>query len=175
MAHVIAISSTAPLSVSVSTTRKQLFAVFLGSAVLISVVIITIILCFVDRLHKKLSKKNSSSKCNGHAYNLGNGKRIASSSPSKTQFGYDDDSPTHHYTNLKTLQPVMIVASSASQSSSSSNDSTTRINTAQNRLINPTYSYTAIGTSDELMPMDLDEGDDEDDVNSGIQLMMTTV
>ena len=68
----------------------------------------------------------------------------------------------------------MIVASSASQSSSSSVDSTTRINTAQNRSINPTYSYTAIGTSDELMPMELDEGDDED-VNSGIELMMTTV
>lgn len=173
MAHVIAISSTASLSVSVSTTRKQLFAVFLGSAVLISVVIITMILCFVDRLHRKLSTKNSSSKCNGHAYNLGNGKRIASSSPLKTRFGYDDDSPTHHYTNLKTLQPVMIVASS---SSSSSVDSTTRINTAQNRLIKTTYSYTPIGTSDELMPIELDEeGGDDEDVNSGIELMMTTV
>ena len=176
MAHVNSISSTSPLSVSLSTTRKQLFTVFLGSAILISVVIITIILCFVDRLHKKLAKKNSSSKANGHAYNLGNGKRIASSSPSKTRFGYDDESPTHHYSNLKSSQPV---ASSSSQSSSTSVDSTTRINTAHNRMINPTYSYTAIGTSEELMPMELEEeaaadGDDEE-VNSGMQLMMTTV
>lgn len=174
MAHVNSISSTSPpLSVSVSTTRKQLFTVFLGSAILISVVIITIILCFVDRLHKKLVKKNSS---NSHPYNLGNGKRIASSSPSKTRFGYDDESPTHHYSNLKTSQPAV---STSQSSTSSSIDSTTRINTAQNRMIHPTYSYTAIGTSEELMPMELEEsGDDDDDdeeVNSGIQLMMTTV
>lgn len=175
MAHVNSISSTSPLSVSVSTTRKKLFTVFLGSAILISVVIISIVLCFVDRLHKKLAKKTSSNKTiNGHPYNLGNGKRIASSSPSKTRFGYDDPSPTHHYSNLKSSQPV-------ASSSSSSVDSTTRINTAQNRMINPTYSYTAIGTSEEIMPMELeedeagDDADDDEEVNSGVQLMMTTV
>jgi hypothetical protein len=50
-------------------------------------------------------------------------------------------------------------------SSLTSVDSTTRINT--------TYSYTAIGTSDEFMPVELN--DEDDDYNSGIELMMTTV
>jgi uncharacterized protein with PQ loop repeat len=173
MAHVFSIqtsSSSSSISVSSFTTRKQFFAVFLGSSILISIVLITIILCFVDRLHKKFQKKKSLIKTN----NLANGKRIASSSPIKSRFCYEDDSPTHHYTNLKSLQPIVIVASSSSQSSSTSVDSTTRTNIINNRTINSTYSYTAIGTSDELMPVDFDN-DDNDDMNSGIELMMTTV
>jgi hypothetical protein len=180
MAHVFSIQSTSPtspLSVSSLITRKQLLAVFIGSSILISIVLITIILCFIDRFHQKFPKKKSLIKTNGinnhHPYNLTNGKRIASSSPIKTRFCYDDESPTHNYTNLKSLKPVIVVATSSSQSSSTSVDSTTRINTANNRTINTTYSYTAIGTSDELMPVELN--DEDDDYNSGIELMMTTV
>ena len=183
-AHVFSIPSSqtsspqskSSLSTSSLTSRKQVFAIFIGSSILIFIVIITIILCFVDRLHKKTTKKNSSIKTNGihnhNAYNLTNGKRIASSSPIKTRYCYDDESPTHNYTSLKSMRPVIVIATSTSQSSSSSSttDSTTRINTARNRAMNTTYSYTPIGTSDELAPVDFD-----DDMNSGIELMMTTV
>jgi fructose-bisphosphate aldolase class 1 len=170
MAHVYSIqssSSSSSISVSRFTTRKQFFAVFLGSSILLSIILITSILCFLDRLHKKFRKKKSLIKTN----NLVNGKRIASSSPTKSRFCYEGDSPTHHYTNLKFLQPVIVVASSSSQSSSTSVDSTTRMNTTHNRTTNSTYSYTAMVTSDELMP----DNDDNDDMNSGIELMMTTV
>jgi len=181
MAHVFSIQSTStlsPLSISSLTTRKQFFVVFIGSSILISIVIITITLCFVDRLHKKkMKKKKILNKTNGinnyNAYNLANGKRIASLSPIKTRYCYDDESPTHNYTNLKSLKSVIVVASSSSQSSSTSVDSATRINTAHNRTMNTTYSYTPIGVSEELMPVEFD--DDNDDINSGIELMMTTV
>ncbi len=180
MAHVFSIQSTStssPLSISSLTTRKQFFVVFVGSSILISIVIITIILCFVDRLHKKMKKKKILNKTNGinnyNPYNLANGKRIASSSPIKTRYCYDDESPTHNYTNLKSLKSVIVVASSSSQSSSTSVDSATRINTAHNRTMNTTYSYTPIGVSEELMPVEFD--DNNDDINSGIELMMTTV
>jgi hypothetical protein len=176
MAHVFSIqsvSTSSPLSISSLTTRKQFFAIFIGSSILISIVIITIILCFIDRLHKKTKKKKNLNKTNGinnyNPYNLANGKRIASSSPIKTRYCYEDESPTHNYKNLKS---VIVVASSSSRSSSTSVDSATRINTAHNRTINTTYSYTPIGISDELMPV---EYDDNDDINSGIELMMTTV
>jgi hypothetical protein len=166
MAHVLTVQT----STSSFTSHKQYFPIFIGSSILMFIVIITIILCFVDRLHKTTKKKKSSNKSNGMLnHNLTNGKRIASSSPIKTRFCYDDESPTHNYTSLKSLKPVIVVATSSSQSSSSV-DSTTRYNTALNRALNTTHSYTAIGTSDELMPQDFD-----DDINSGIELMMTTV
>jgi hypothetical protein len=180
MAHVSSIkssSSSSPVSRQSLTTRKQIFTVFIGSSILISIVIITIILCFVDRLHKKMKMKKSVNKTNGinnHSpYNLTNGKRIAISSPIKTRYCYDDDSPTHNYTSLKAMQPVIVVASLSSQSSSSSADLTTRSNTAHNRAMNTTYTYTAIGTSDDLTPVDFD--DNTEDISSGIELMMTTV
>jgi ribosome-binding ATPase YchF (GTP1/OBG family) len=179
MAHAFSIQSlqtSTSLSISSLTSRKQFFPIFIGSSILISIVILTIILCFIDRLHKTTKQKKSSKKSNGilnhNSYNLTNGKRIASSSPIKTRYCYEDESPTHNYTSLKTLKPVIIVAPSISQSSSSV-DSTTRHNTAQNRALNSTYSYTAIGTNDELMPLDFD--DNNEDINSGIELMMTTV
>jgi hypothetical protein len=179
MAHVFSIqsvSTSSPLSISSLTTRKQFFAIFISSSILISIVIITIILCFIDRLYKKMKKKKILNKTNGinnyNPYNLANGKRIASSSPIKTRYCYEDESPTHNYTNLKSLKSVIVVASSSSRSSSTSVDSATRINTAHNRTINTTYSYTPIGINDELMPV---EYDDNDDINNGIELMMTTV
>ncbi|CAF3170627.1 unnamed protein product [Rotaria sp. Silwood2] len=157
--------------------RKQIFAVFIGSSIIISIIIITIILCFVDRLYKKTKKKKSSMKLNGiinHSpYILTNGKRYANSSPFKSRYSYEDESPTHNYTSLKSMKPIIVVASSTSQSSSSSVDSTTRVNTTHSRIMNTTYSYTPIGTSDELMPIEFE--DNIDDIHSGIELMMTTV
>ncbi|CAF1594482.1 unnamed protein product, partial [Adineta ricciae] len=61
-----------------------------------------------------------------------------------------------------------------SSQSSSSVDSTTRSNTARNRSFNATYSYTPIGTSEELTPVDFDD-EPNDGVHSGVELMMTTV
>ncbi|CAF1303773.1 unnamed protein product [Adineta steineri] len=170
-------SSKYSLLLSSLSTRKQFFAIIIGTSIFLSIVIILLILYTIDRLHKKINKKKSLIKTNGLStcpYNLANGKRIASSSPLKTRFCYEDDSPTHNYTSLKSMKPI-IVAGSSSQSSSSV-DSTTRMNTAHNRSLNVTFSYTAIGTSDELTPVDFDDDDiNNDGVHSGIELMMTTV
>ncbi|CAF1220075.1 unnamed protein product [Rotaria magnacalcarata] len=161
-------------------TRKQIFTIFIGSSILIFIVIITIILCFADRLHKKIKSKNSLIKTNGminrSPYMLTNGKRMANSSPIKTRYCYEDESPAHHYTSLKSMKPIIIVASSSSQSSSSSSfvGSTACGNTAYSRVMNTTCSYAAIETSDELMPIEFDD-DNHDDIHSGVQLMMTTV
>ncbi|CAF3484503.1 unnamed protein product, partial [Rotaria sp. Silwood2] len=110
---------------------------------------------------------------NHSPYILTNGKRYANSSPFKSRYSYEDESPTHNYTSLKSMKPIIVVASSTSQSSSSSVDSTTRVNTTHSRIMNTTYSYTPIGTNDELMPIEFE--DNIDDIHSGIELMMTTV
>ncbi|CAF5119130.1 unnamed protein product [Rotaria sp. Silwood1] len=164
--------------------RKQIFAIFIGSSIIISIIIITIILCFIDRLYKKTKKIKKTSiiklnDINNHSpYILTNGIRYINSSSYKSRFSYQDESPTHNYTSLKSMKPVIIVPSSSSQSSSSSVDSAIRINKTHNHLMNTTYSYTPIGTSDELMPVDFDDNNNnnnDDDIHSGIELMMTTV
>jgi hypothetical protein len=48
MAHVLTVQT----STSSFTSHKQYFPIFIGSSILMFIVIITIILCFVDRLHK---------------------------------------------------------------------------------------------------------------------------
>ena len=158
--------------------RKPIFAVFIGSSIIIFTVIITIILCFVDRLYKKAKNKDSVIKKSGiinqSPYNLSNGKRIANSSPVKTRYAYENKSPSHHYTNLKPVKPIIVIGSSSYQSSSSSSvESATMSNTTHNRIRNGTYSYVAIGTNDDLMPAEFDHNND--DIHSGIELMMTTV
>lgn len=112
---------------------------------------------------------------NHSPYILTNHKRVTNPSPIKNRFSYSGQSPTHHYTSLKPMKPIIVVASSSSQTSSSSSSvgSTTCGNTGYSRAMNTTYSYTAIGTSEELMPMEYD--DMHEDLNSGIELMMTTV
>ena len=150
--------------------RRQFFVIFVASSLLLSIILITIVLCFVDRLHKRFQTKKSNEFYRPNHSHVVNGKRIANSSPIKSRFSSDDDSPTHHYTNLKTLKPVIIIASS---SSSTSIDSVTRLNTEHNRILNSSYSYTPIATSDELMPMEYDDATEEN--MSGIELMMTTV
>ena len=76
------------------------------------------------------------------------------------------------------MKPMMVTSTSSSQSSSSSSssvDSTTGgVRRMHNhRVLNTTYSYTAIGANDELMPTEFD--DNNDDIHSGVELMMTTV
>lgn len=180
------------LSLQTLKARKHILAVFIGSSILISIVVITIILCFVDRLHKKMKTKKSLIKTNGiinHSPYLGaSGKRLANSSPLKSRFCYDDDqSPRHNYTSLKPIKPIIVVASTSSHSSStassassssatsssSSVGSTTHSRPTHDRTMNTTYSYAAIGTSDDFMPTEFDEH--TDDIHSGVELMMTTV
>ena len=79
----------------------------------------------------------------------------------------DDDSPTHNYTSLKCLQPLIAVAGSSSSPSSSSDS------TFQNRTMTSTYTYTAIGTHEDFKPGDID--DRQTHFSSNIELIMTTV
>ena len=158
--------------------RKRLFIVFVALSILSAMILIAALFCLVDRLNRTIQRKKSSLKSNGllhqSPYQLANGKRIAKSSPpGKLRHGYDGDneSPTHNYTSLKCLQPIVVVASSSSPSSSL--DSTTRSNTTQNRTMNSTYTYTAIGTTEELTPLDFD--DPQVNLHSDVELMMTTV
>lgn len=159
------------------SSRKQIFAVFIGSSILMFIVILTMVLCFIDCLQKKNKHQSHSSlgKPNGitrHAsITVANGKKIHSSSSlsnTPTNF-YDDLSSSKH--QYKTLKPVLVIASSTSHSSSSI-DSTTRANTAHNRAIANTYTYTALSTSEDFLPVDFDENIMND---HGIELMMTTV
>jgi hypothetical protein len=165
MAHAYAIPSSSISSPlfqysSSFSPRKQMFAVFIGSSILIFIVVLTMVLCFIDCLQKKSKQKANVSimKINGNSLSLPNGKLSPSIKPKDF---YDD-----HY---KSLKPNIVITSSMSHSSSSI-DSTTRANTAHNRAITDTYTYTALSTSDDLLPVDFD-----DNINNGIELMMTTV
>jgi hypothetical protein len=159
------------------SSRKQMFAVFIGSSILMFIVLSTMVFCFIDCLHKKTKQKSklSTLKTNGinhpNSIPLTNGKHHF---PIKSKNFYDDNSSTHHYKSLKTVQPVIIIPSSNSHSTSSI-DSTTRANTAHNRAITNTYTYTALSTSDDLLPVDFDENINSAMDDTGIELMMTTV
>ena len=154
-----------------------MYIVFIALSILSAMVLIAALFCLVDRLNRTMQRKKSSLKINGllhqSPYHLANGKRIAKSSPGKPRHGYDDDneSPAHNYTTLKSLKPIAVVACSSSPSSSL--DSTTRSNATQSRTMNSTYTYTAIGTTDELAPLDFD--DQQVNLRSDVELMMTTV
>jgi hypothetical protein len=138
------------------------------------IVVLTMVLCFIDCLQKKPKQKPNISlmKTNGHVNHhsppLPNGKLTP---PIKPKNFYDDHSSTHHY---KSLKPTIVIASSMSYSSSSI-DSTTRANTAHNRAITNAYTYTALSTSDDLLPVDFDDNINSAMDDNGIELMMTTV
>lgn len=157
------------LSLSAFTSGKQMLIVTVAGSLLLTIVIISMCVCLVDRCRRKSNKRHPLIKTNG----LANGKRIASSSPLKTRLCYEDDSPTHRYATGKSMKPIGVVAGSSSQSSSSV-ESSARMTNTHERSFNPTYSYTAIGTSDDLTPMDFDD-EYNDGMHSGIELMMTTV
>jgi hypothetical protein len=171
MAHAYSIQSSSissPLfqyssSISSLSSRTQMLVVFIGSSILMFIVILTMILCFVDCLRKK-PKQNSTHismvKTNGiNHHPLTNGNH----SPSNN---------SKSFKSLTNTKPVIVIATSNSHSSSSI-DSTTRANTAHNRAITNTYTYTALSTSDDLMPVDFDDDSAMD--NNGVEYMMTTV
>jgi hypothetical protein len=179
MAHAYAIPSSSISSPlfqysSSFSPRKQMLAVFIGSSILMFIVVLTMVLCFIDCLQKKTKQKPNISlmKTNGHVNHhsppLPNGKLTP---PIKPKNFYDDHSSTHHY---KSLKPTIVIASSMSYSSSSI-DSTTRANTAHNRAITNAYTYTALSTSDDLLPVDFDDNINSAMDDNGIELMMTTV
>jgi hypothetical protein len=149
---------------SLISSRKQIFAVFIGTSILMFIVILTMILCFIDCIQKKTKQNSHISmiKTNG----INNNNQNSTILPIKQKNFYNDTSSTH-YINLK---PVIVIASS-----NSSIDSTTRANTALNRAITNTYTYTALSTSDDLMPVDFDDNINNIIDDNGIELMMTTV
>lgn len=185
MAHAYTIPSSStfsplfPYSSSFSS-RKQIFAVFIGSSILMFIVILTMVLCFIDCLHKKnkhpstASFGKTNSITNHTSIALTNGKKLHSSSSlsnSPKNFYDELSSSTQPY---KCLKPVLVITSSTSHSSSSI-DSTTRANTAHNRAIANTYTYTALSTSDDFLPVDFDDHINQAMDDNGIELMMTTV
>ena len=120
------------------------------------IVLLTMVLCFVDCLQKKTKQQHS---------NLSK-----QQSTLKPKNFYDDHSSICQYKTLNILKPTIVTATMSSSSNSrstSSIDSTTRANTAHNRAITSTYTYTALSTSEDLTPVDFDD--------NGVELMMTTV
>ncbi|CAF0939092.1 unnamed protein product [Rotaria sordida] len=191
MAHAYSISSSSissPLfqytSIPLLSTRKHIFVVFIGSSILMFIVILTMVLCFIDCIHKSNKQKShklSMIKTNGinnhNSIPLTKGKYYFILLSIKTKNFYKDNSSIDHYKNLISTtktKPIIAVSSSNSHSSSSI-DSTTRANTAHNRAIANTYTYVALSTSDDLMPTDFDDNINSNFDNKGIQLMMTTV
>ncbi|CAF0828535.1 unnamed protein product [Rotaria sp. Silwood1] len=194
MAHAYSISSSSissPLfqytSINLLSTRKHIFAVFIGSSILMFIVILTMVLCFIDCIQKNTKQKNnklSIIKTNGINHHntipLTKCKHNLTVSPTKTTHFYKNNSSTPHYKSLISTpktKPTIAISSSNSHSSSlsSSVDSTTRANTAHNRAMTNTYTYVALSTSDDLMPADFDNNTNNDGDNNGIELMMTTV
>ena len=176
---------------SLLSTRKQLFAVFIGSAILMFIILSTIVLCFVDCQSKKNAQTRSEQKkkrktttnismvsLNGLNHScstsLSNGKPLSISSPMNRENYYEN----HQYKNLIPsipVTPVVVLASSHSHSLSSI-DSTTRANTAHNRtLTTNTYTYTALSTSDDFIPGEFDDQFQQMMDQNGIEYMMTTV
>ncbi len=198
MAHAFSIptssSISSPLfryssSVSSLSTSKQMFAVFIGSSVLMFIVILTMVLCFIDCLQKKTKQNRNLSMIKTNGFNnhnsipLTNGKYSLTPLPIKSRSFYENTSSTHHYKTLKSIKnvkPVIVIAAGAASSSSNSHSSssvdlTTRTNTAHNRAMTNTYTYTALSTSDDLMPIDFDDNISSTIDDNGIELMMTTV
>ncbi|CAF2736150.1 unnamed protein product [Rotaria sp. Silwood2] len=191
MAHAYSISSTSissPLfqypSMPLLSTRKHIFAVFIGSSILMFIVILTMVLCFIDCIHKNTKQKNhklSMMKTNGvnkhNSIPLTKEKHSLTLLPMTTKNVYKDNSSKNHYKSLISttkLKPIIAISSSNSHSSSSI-DSTTRANTAHNRAMTNTYTYVALNTSEDLMPADFDDHINNNVDNKGIELMMTTV
>jgi len=175
MAHAYSYSSSSissPIfqySSSISS-RKQIFAVFIGTSILMFIVILTMILCFIDCIQKKTKQNSHISMIKTNGINNNQNSIIL---PIKENNFYNDISSTN-YKNFKSIKPIIVIASSNSHSSSSI-DSTTRVNTALNRAITNTYTYTALSTSDDLLPVDFDDNINNIIDDNGIELMMTTV
>jgi hypothetical protein len=178
MAHAYSIPSSSissPLFQYSSSlpTSKQMFAVFICSTILMFIIVLTMVLCFIDCIQKKSKQNHPISMIKTNGINHHNSIPLTNGKYSLTKNFYDDHSSPHHYKSLK-MKPVIVIASSNSHSSSSI-DSTTRANTALNRAIANTYTYTALSTSDDLMPVDFDDDLNEALDDNGIELMMTTV
>lgn len=128
--------------------QHYLTVIALLAVLLLSILFVVLLRCLHLRLHRRSSRMNKSS--------------------SKKIIRHDDDeSPAHNYTNLKCLQPLLAVAVSSSSPSSSSDS------TIQNRTLNSHYTYTAIGTHEDLKPVDNDER--QMTFSSKVELIMTTV
>ncbi|UJR27627.1 hypothetical protein I4U23_008908 [Adineta vaga] len=173
-----------PSSIASLATRKQMFAVFIGSSILMFIVILTMVLCFIDCIQKKTKQNRALSLIKTNRYHSQsstsstNGKYSSTPLPCETKNIYENNSTTYHYRSLKAIpniKPVIILASSTYSHSSSSIDSTTRANTEHNRALTNTYTYTALSTSDDFMPIDFDDHFNSTYDNNDIELKMTTV
>ena len=194
MAHAYSMQSSSissplfqyPASFASLSGRRQLLAVFIGSSILMFIVLSTMIMCFIDCVHKK-TRHNRREKSKNPAlmpidslphYSspaLTNGKPISiCSSIQKDHFFESNNSSNHHYKSLKSTTTVAALPSSTSHSLSSI-DSMTRANTAHNRAIAHTYTYTALSTSEDLTPVDFDDDSHPLPTKNGMEFRMTTV
>lgn len=161
-----------------------MFAVFIGSSVLMFIVILTMVLCFIDCVQKKTKQERTISVIKTNGFNahglpgVPNGKYSSTPLPGDPTHIYENGSTTHRYKSLRAIaniKPVIVLASSAYSQSSSSIDSMTRANTEHNRALANTYTYTALSTSDDFMPIDFDDNLNNALDERGIELKMTTV
>ena len=193
MAHAFSVSTSPsissplfqyPSSIATLATRKQMFAVFIGSSVLMFIVILTMVLCFIDCVQKKTKQDRTVSVIKTNGFNshcltaVSNGKYSSTPLPGEAKNIYENGSTAHRYKSLRAIaniKPVIVLASSVYSHSSSSIDSTTRANTEHNRALTNTYTYTALSTSDDFMPIDFDDNLSSTLDDRGIELRMTTV
>ncbi|CAF0970255.1 unnamed protein product, partial [Adineta ricciae] len=193
MAHAYSVSPSLPLSsplfqypssIASLATRKQMFGVFIGLSVLMFIVILTMVLCFIDCTQKKSKKNRAMSMLRSNGFSSHdstsstNGKYSLTPLPCEINNIYENGSTAHRYKGFKgmtNIKPVVILSSSTYSRSSSSIDSTTRANTEHNRARINTYTYTALSTSDDFMPIDFDDRLGSTYDENGIELRMTTV
>ncbi|CAF4897878.1 unnamed protein product [Rotaria magnacalcarata] len=192
MAHAYSISSSSrssPIfqfssSISLLSARKQILLVFIGSSIIMFIVVLTMVLCFIDCVHKAAKEKKhnlamtkANSISNNSSTPLTNTKHNFNSLSTEKKTFYKDSSSTNHYKSLiptTKTKPITKISSSTSYSSSSI-DSTTRANTAHNRAITNTFTYVALNTSDDFMPVDFDDNINSNVDDKRFELMMTTV
>ena len=101
------------------STRKQLLIVFVGSSILMFIVLSTMVICFIDCLHKR-AKQNRHEKTqalamlpvNGFNHHPSssnsyiNGKPLSISTPIQAENYYDH----RHFNPVATLKPVVVLA-----------------------------------------------------------------
>lgn len=142
------------------------------------------VLCFIDCIQKKSKKNRAVSMLRSNGYSSHdsssstNGKYSLTPLPCEINSIYENSSTAHRYKGFKgmaNIKPVVILSSSVYSHSSSSIDSTTRANTEHNRALTNTYTYTALSTSDDFMPIDFDDHLSSTYDENGIELRMTTV
>ena len=193
MAHAYSVQSSStsssplfqyPASLSLLSTRKQLWILAIGSIILMFVILSTMILCFVDCVNKRAKKsvRQDQRKTmtllpidvlnHSCSSSLINGKPVLLSAENSSEHRL---TPRQNYSSTSAT-PVLVLSASSNSHSLSSVDSTTRANTVLNRgLLTNTYTYTPLNTCDEFFNNDFDNRYQNEVETNGMEFMMTTV